>query len=219
MDDCKHGLQIDTCYLCRKVLEVVVKAPSQPKCCSPNCPKTATKQVATLPLCPDHYHRLETQIAQTYSPKPPAVPPSGRLLDDDLHEWVYFVQLDEVIKIGVSIHPSDRIRLFSTYGHHVTVLALERGSYALEKRLHRRFAEHRAQVGLSRELFHPAPAILDYIANGRRCTYCREIALPGRLICEAHLPQADTLARYEQLIGGQLDIPTAPEAVSRTVAR
>lgn len=208
MDECKHGLAIETCYLCRGLVEVTVKAPSGPRCCSPNCPKTATKQVASLPLCPDHYHRLETQIAKTYTPPSPPLPPIDRPVPDG-YEWVYFIQLDDVIKIGVSIQPASRIRLFSTYGHKVTVLALERGDYALEKRLHNKFAEHRAQVGLSKELFHPAPAILDYIANGRHCAFCKKNALPNRLLCDTHLDRAGSLVKYEQLIGVQLDSPSS----------
>jgi hypothetical protein len=107
-------------------------------------------------------------------------------------DWVYFCQIDDVVKIGHSVNVEPRIRSFASYGHTVRLLAIEAGGRALEGRLHRKFAEHQSTKGHSRELFNMTPEIMDYIYNGRTCANCTEKALPTRTVCAFHEP-----ARYD----------------------
>lgn len=85
MTDCKHGLPTNYCALCNRTVTVTVNSPRYPTCCHPDCTRSALKEVAGLPLCPDHYHRLETQIAKVHTDLTGYTP---------VIEWVYFVQID-----------------------------------------------------------------------------------------------------------------------------
>jgi hypothetical protein len=125
-----------------------------------------------------------------------------RLAREAAKDWVYFVRIDQVVKIGHSKRLLPRIRSFAAYGQEVEVLAFEAGGRDLEGRLHRRFEDDRVKVGLSRELFAPSADILEYIESGRRCADCDKKAQPRRLTCFKHA--SDEYESVEALIGVQL---------------
>lgn len=213
--ECKHGLDVRWCAVCKHQVEVETKPSSFPQCCSPSCGKASSVQVGSLPLCLDHYHRLESQVAKVYTnfPYNYGLEKSDLLPYYEPGDWVYFVKIDDVIKIGFSINPRNRIRSFASYGHSVQILALEGGDISLEKRLHRKFADYRASVGFSRELFEPHPVLLEYIKNGRHCAHCNRLVEPHRVICERHLKHSDEVKNIEEMFGVQLDTRTTNSQV------
>lgn len=181
---CKHDLEKMWCSLCNGNKTIIVRDPTISMCCAPNCDKASSKQVASLPLCIPHYNRLENHIADNIAPDHAKL---NRFLEKvTRREWVYFVRLGEPIKVGFSTQVASRVRSYAAYGQGVEVLGLELGGRDLEARLHRRFAPHKAVVGFSRELFDPAPELLDYIQSGRGCAMCDARALENRVFCERH---------------------------------
>lgn len=178
---------------------IQTRSPSVTMCCSPGCETASAKQVASLPLCHGHFNRLESHIAQVH------YSPLWKKIERDVerHDWVYFVRIDQAIKIGYSSQLLKRLRSFAAYGHDVTLLGLEYGGRDLEARIHRKFIGHKARVGTSRELFEPVPEILAYIEKGRGCAYCSKKALPGRVLCTSHHTRID-FTEEERLIGVQL---------------
>lgn len=193
MSDCKHGLEEAWCSLCKGDVEVEYQSSRRP-CCSPNCKRQADKQVATLPLCERHVLALERRITRVYqiTDRRPKIRTS-----QTFPGWVYFVEIDGLIKIGYSANPARRLESFGLYSLNTTVrlLALERGPRSKEQRLHRQFDEHRVKVrGKSNELFNPHDDVLDYVASGRQCSaftqssgnQCTRRALPDLLTCGLH---------------------------------
>lgn len=204
MNDCKHGLEQAWCAVCRDTL--AVRSPDTVMCCSPNCPKAAAKTVASLPLCQGHYNHLANHVSKVYGD--PDWERLHRQYESEMAlDWVYFVRIDEVIKIGHSRRLLPRIRSFGSYGHRVEVLSLEFGGRDLENRLHRKFANHRiSNAGLSRELFEPCQKILDYIDKERTCALCGSKAKPGSVTCSKH---KGSFPLEEELIGVQLHVSPA----------
>lgn len=177
-------------------------------CCAPVCDKASSVQVASLPLCTPHYNRLESHVAYVYTVdwdkirKENQKPPIG----DD---WVYFVRLGSVIKIGHSRRLTSRLRTFASYGQEVEVLALELGGRDLEQRLHRRFNDIRSSVGFSRELFNPSDELYKYIATGRKCAICDQFARPEGVTCRGHA-RSHGFQYEDSLFGVQLHVaPTS----------
>jgi len=74
---------------------------------------------------------------------------------------VYYVRFGDRIKIGFSASFAERMRAIP----HDEVLAVEPGSYRHEKRVHARFAAHRA--GGQREWFAAAPEIVEHATSLR----------------------------------------------------
>lgn len=74
---------------------------------------------------------------------------------------VYFVERDDLIKIGTTVHLPERLRQLGYKGGPVTFLAAEPGGRVLECEIHQRFAKH--HVG--GEWFHPTRALRAYIRN------------------------------------------------------
>jgi hypothetical protein len=197
VSDCKHGLDARWCALCAGTLTIETKKPEQRECCAPACRKTAIKQVAGLPICGQHYHRLEVVIARKY----PMDDRWNAPKEDRRRSWVYFVRIDRLIKIGTSVDPRIRVRSFASYGHSVEVLGFEAGGRAREGKLHRLFDQHRASGVLSKEMFEPVDEILAYIRHHRPCVACDTKAMPGRVVCQSH---SDRRFDVEDLIGMQL---------------
>jgi hypothetical protein len=131
-------------------------------------------------LCWVHSKELEQALVYNYEP------PHFYYRPDHKEEYVYFVRIDQSLKIGYSKNLRTRVRSFAAYGHNVEVLAIEWGDRNLEKKLHRRFSEHLSPVGFSKELFTIHADIIDYIANERTCAFCKNKAQPTRAVCGKH---------------------------------
>jgi hypothetical protein len=203
LSECKHGLEKSWCVVCKGTTVLIVRDPSIAMCCAPLCDKASSTQVASLPLCEPHFNRLESHVAKVHTPPDwdKIFKKAERVQDGE--DWVYFIRLGDVIKIGHSRRLMSRLRSFAAYGQEVEVLALEIGGRALETRLHRRFSHLRSDVGFSKELFRPDPEILGYIKSGRKCGICDDRARPQKVTCKEH-----AITRYwvpeEKLIGVQL---------------
>jgi hypothetical protein len=87
---------------------------------------------------------------------PPRAPAPADLLRRHV---VYYMRFGDLIKIGTT----NDLRRRTLNLKPDTVLAAEPGSYELELQRHRQFARHRAQVGVGRELFFPAPELREHI--------------------------------------------------------
>ena len=72
---------------------------------------------------------------------------------------VYYIRRGEFVKIGTTIRLKDRMHALAPD----EVLAVEPGSYQLERRMHRRFAHLRAPF--MREYFRMDPELLTHIAK------------------------------------------------------
>lgn len=191
MSDCIHGLEGSWCSLCKGDYEVEYRDINRVECCAPKCSRAADRRLGALPLCPRHLLSVERRIVRVY--KPIYVPPPLPVTDNG-PGWVYFVRIDKAIKIGFSKQPAKRLQAFGVYSLDTTVslLSLERGDRAKEKRLHRRFDDLRHVVaGKSNELFRPSEIIYEYIRSVRQCSampddQCRFRALPEMLTCGHH---------------------------------
>jgi hypothetical protein len=75
----------------------------------------------------------------------------------DRPSWVYFVERDGLIKIGVSIDPYTRVR-----GYKGVLLALIPGDHSIEYAHHKRFAHLLAK---GNEWFSPGGDLLEYVAS------------------------------------------------------
>jgi hypothetical protein len=194
MSDCKHGIEESWCSLCRGEVEIKYFPPGRVECCAPNCGRTADKRLGALPLCAKHLLSVEKRIVRVHRSEQWDV----HALNPKMYPgWVYFVMLGDAIKIGFSTQPDKRIRSLATYAvdTKTTLLGLERGGRAKEKRLHRKFADWRIDIkGKSNEMFEPCDELLGYIRTGRQCSsfhrggldHCKLRALPGSLTCRLH---------------------------------
>jgi len=173
------------------------------------CHRQAVRQAGPVTLCKTHLADLEKNLAYKFSQRPLRPGPGT------VKAWVYFVQLGAVIKIGTSRQPKNRVVTFGAYGLPVRVLALEAGGRELEQKLHRRFNTDRADVGQSKELFMPTPAVLAYVDSGRTCTFCELHAQPDRVVCGRHRKR---VVPEETLIGYAIGTPPplVPHASPRT---
>lgn len=180
--DCKHGMAVDWCSLCTgedRLQSYVVHEDDQ--CYVPACKRRAKRRIGPVDLCGPHHLDLEkAYVRSTRRIAPFSYRP------DIGEEFVYFVRIDQAIKIGFSTNVRQRVKSFASYGQSVEVLAIEWGDRALEKKLHRKFAHLAAPQGTSRELFHPHQDIFDHIASGRKCAWCKNTALPSRVVCGKH---------------------------------
>jgi hypothetical protein len=75
------------------------------------------------------------------------------------HGTIYYVRVDEKIKIGWTSNLDQRMR---AYPPHMQLLATHPGDRADERDLHRSFARFRAS---GREWYHPAEILLDHIES------------------------------------------------------
>jgi hypothetical protein len=94
---------------------------------------------------------MEKRIEALYGYLKPYKPRKGK-------GWVYFIQAvtGGPIKIGWSLRPVDRVRdLQGAHPHELTIVTMFRGSVAMERRLHRKFADFR----LLGEWFEDCPEI------------------------------------------------------------
>ena len=86
---------------------------------------------------------------------------SGVPLDpnDPTPGWIYYIQIDDVIKIGYAKRISQRMRAFPP---NATLLAAEPGTKKLEHVRHSLFHVH---LAWGREWFHDNPELRDWIAK------------------------------------------------------
>lgn len=85
---------------------------------------------------------------------------------------VYFAEVENVIKIGVSSDPNERMeQLRYKTGKSFTIIGLMHGGYEAETHMHRKFKEYR----LYGEYFSRAIGLMDFIddlGSGRACYGC-----------------------------------------------
>lgn len=82
--------------------------------------------------------------------------------------YVYFVQLDDMIKIGFAVEPKKRIRALQIgTPHELKILAMFEGNPRLEAQIHARFARLRHKG----EWFKAGPALLKFIEEGVRQSF------------------------------------------------
>lgn len=196
--ECIHGLAEEWCAVCKGDLSFARGTITQAEnpCLSPRCRNSATRQVASIRLCDTHWAQLEKAwIVRESKKRAPHGDPKRSYGDG---AWVYFIMLGEVMKIGVTNNPWRRFRSFSPVDGAIEIVSFEWGDRALERRLHRRFKEHKADVGFSSELFYPHQEIMDYIATKRLCAYCGKRAMPERVVCMVH---RDEVEEVEEMIG------------------
>lgn len=210
--DCKHGMYLDWCSFCSGGDSIqTYKVHPDYQCYVPDCQRRAKYRIGPVLLCLPHTTELETVYVRNIDSW---VRPSWERPDRG-EEFVYFVRIDQAIKIGHSTNVRRRVKFYGAYGQDVEVLAVEWGDRALEKKLHRRFDEHRAPVGTSRELFNPHQDILDYIESERTCAFCKTKAIPLRAVCGKH--QSNELYG-EEIIGWATGHSTDSESKKPQVA-
>jgi len=73
--------------------------------------------------------------------------------------WIYYIRVDERIKIGYSTDVKQRMR---AYPPHSELLAVHPGTPTLEREMHAQFAGHLAQ---GREWFRPDDPVMVHIAR------------------------------------------------------
>jgi hypothetical protein len=135
-------------------------------CSLPDCEKFCEPD-APMPVCLYHAKLLYAYFAQHLSevaeePHRPAKPIKPR---NERVGRVYFIRRRELIKIGWSSNPKQRLSDLDGDAllFHVT------GTMKDEAALHRKFAAHQApEAGLGSEWFHDGPEIRDYIAQLRK---------------------------------------------------
>lgn len=98
-------------------------------------------------------------LAPDGGPKPPPPPRTPSREEMAAIGVVYYIRRDEFVKIGTTIRLRDRMRALAPD----EILAVEPGSYQLERLLHRRFAHLRAPF--MREYFRRAPELDTHIAE------------------------------------------------------
>lgn len=189
------------------------KLDPEQKCCAPKCKREWVTRIGPLPVCEPHRISVERHLAMVWqtwdihsdwrtayrkAERRERSRARQQLERERRGEWVYFIMIDDLLKIGYSSSIKTRIRTFAAYGQSVKVVSIEPANRAHEQALHRRFAEHRASGVLSREMFYPAQEILDYIANERECIECDGVALVDRVVCQDH---SDMVVPEEDLIG------------------
>lgn len=126
-------------------------------CCKPGC-NSPTWPDMDVPLCPQHamavWLRVNDEWAKRHppasqpAPSPPAV--------------VYFIQVNDMIKIGTTTCLPARIDALSTHGSgKPEVLLVVPGGRTEEKQAHALFADERVRG----EWFRPSGRLLDFIAE------------------------------------------------------
>lgn len=71
--------------------------------------------------------------------------------------WIYYIQIDDRIKIGFSLDVKSRMRAYPPNAH---LLAVHPGTKKLEREMHEQF---RSALAAGREWFHRAPEVLEHI--------------------------------------------------------
>ena len=91
--------------------------------------------------------------------------------------WVYYLQVDDRIKIGFSLDVKRRMR---AYPPNAQLLAVHPGTKILERQIHEQF---RGILASGREWFHPAKELHDHI---------------GQVLDQFGPPQAKHIYRYRE---------------------
>lgn len=130
-----------------------------------NCPIarcTAETRVSAI-LCDEHavqvWHEVEFVKGTAASITPDAATPNRPAAE--AQEWIYYVQLDEKIKIGWTANFAQRMK---AYPPHAKVITKHPGTRADERDLHRTFTPSRAS---GREWYHPTPELLAHIEQAK----------------------------------------------------
>lgn len=192
MVECFHGLEEEWCALCNNTrLQAASKAPEGQQCVVRGCDRWATTQLGRADLCSRDAALADAAVNRTSRTRlwRQFKFEDQKAVDKQRREWVYFLRLGaDAVKIGYSRDVVARFRSITTYTFGELV-ALEAGSRALEKRLHRRFADHTIRgVTGTKEMFSLAPEILEYIEGERACAVleCEEKAVPNDVACAEH---------------------------------
>lgn len=141
------------------------------------CPKEGQQQTAiALPFCADHLRVITTATAKVRAIE--VVIAEQRQADRVTRQvdlvsivekstepsqpklgWLYFVRVDDLIKIGYTTNLYQRLR---HYPPNAVVLATQPGTMKMEKALHGQF---RFALAKGREWFHVRPEIVEHIAG------------------------------------------------------
>lgn len=137
---------------------------------------------APFPICIEHTAELYQWARRSFSWEgrasgavSPVVPPRGT-------PTVYYLALTGYIKIGWSANVFRRLNMYTADCH---LLATEPGTMAVEKRRHSEFSHLRVVARgdgtspLSRELFFPAPDLVEHVNGLRRGQGYAPIVMPS----------------------------------------
>jgi len=105
---------------------------------------------------------VSRRMEALFKPRPPA--PNGMPLDYLSRDYVYFIQEGHSgpIKIGVAAEPRNRLTdLQCANPRPVRLICAVKGSFKLEKHLHRLLKDHRIRG----EWFHPSIEVLEAISE------------------------------------------------------
>lgn len=135
-------------------------------CCYPGCQRDRHAAPDAPPFCGDHMVECAVFISREMDfpllgpPAPPTAAPAAPIVGST--SVVYYVRVADHIKIGTTRNIAQRMK--DLYLDHMpnALLATELGGADLESARHREFSEDR--VYANRELFHPSPRLLAWIA-------------------------------------------------------
>lgn len=133
-------------------------------CIWTDCDKAHAPQLR-VPLCFDHANKVATDVtryttaeAQRQRAEAEATIDAGlRLTGGPVPGWVYYIEIDGLIKIGYTTNIINRTR---AYPPTAKLLAIEPGTKALERGRHSIFGQHLAR---GREWFNDHPDIRTWI--------------------------------------------------------
>lgn len=137
-------------------------------CAVNDCRAVPDWEFTQLPLCRVHLFQAAVNYTAFSEAEPEAEDPPERLeylrKRDALRRSpaVYYIQMNENIKIGTTIDLSRRLADFSARSK--DLLAVEPGGKPRERERHLQFGNDRVDRG---ELFVPSPALLAHIATVR----------------------------------------------------
>lgn len=130
-----------------------------------NCPIarcTAQTRVSAI-LCDEHavqvWHEVEFVKGTSSSLTADKTPASQPVAE--VQEWIYYLRLDEKIKIGWTANFAQRMK---SYPPHAKVIIKHPGTRAEERDLHRTFTPSRAS---GREWYHPTPELMGHIEQAK----------------------------------------------------
>lgn len=212
MTDCRHGFDVAWCALCNgSQLQGANNAPPGKQCSAPDCGRWVSGSIGGVPLCKRHVTRIQTEVKAPHRRE--RIERMHRAEDErdgKRLEWVYFIRLGDSVKIGHTVNVLNRFRNITLYVFG-ELIALEAGTRALEKRLHRQFKEYVVRGdGGSVEIFELVPEVEEYIESGRSCaTGCGAAALPDDVACGEHVGFQSEMAA---LIGVTNGPPQAVQA-------
>jgi hypothetical protein len=110
-------------------------------------------------VCRDHALSIWSAVQHANNVVPRVTPLThhGHLIEG----WIYYIRLDDKIKIGWTANLEKRLR---SYPPHAEVVAEHPGTRADERDLHRSFKPSRAA---GREWYYPTPEVMAHIEQAR----------------------------------------------------